>query len=287
MKQNLKIHGSKFQSYTLRITKDLIAILLVAFLASSLLLLVFKATNENPKFLWILGSFLCHQLQERSLFVSGLQLFVCSRCSGAYISISIMMVFASTLDIIASRIFRTFCLLIVLKSKYIFLLGFLTVLEWIIFYFIFPGCLESLGLRNISRFSTGFISGTAYGSFVILIVLLATRFFNKRIFFYLTRTFLVFLTSFIFISFASSCINCSELCISIYEIASVSIFTGYLAALLSVLLGIRLITKIYSVPKYGVIITFLLLSYIYLGGSTGLIFLLLVVGYMLSRKIQY
>lgn len=126
---------------------DYVSLILFTSLAIILTLSISLGFENLHTIFWQIGSNICHQLPERSFIISGRQIFLCSRCSGAFIG-----VYVGLLTIIFSR--KQF--INSLKLPFILIL----ILPMII-----DGVTQYLGVRESSifiRFVTGLLAGSAF-----------------------------------------------------------------------------------------------------------------------------
>jgi len=252
------------------------------------LILVFaliKPWSETESLFWIVGSFLCHQYPQRSFFLYHKQIFVCARCSGLYIGILIGSASLIISKRLTNKIFPQQFIVMQRRIRYLIIVGMLTVIEFVIFYWFLPGFLESFKIRNLSRLVTGIVSGFAYGCFAALIILASNRFLSwpsmlkiKMTFLFIILTyFLLSLEAIIDLGFGA-----------IYWVTSLTIMLGYLVELCLCLFGIVLIvrtnenTSSYRRKKY--VFVFLLLTSLIVGGTQGLMILAAIIGYIVSRE---
>lgn len=121
-------------------------ILLISFMIIFALLMNLGFEDLHKFFVYI-GSNICHQLPERSFIIDGRQIFLCSRCSGAFIG-----VYVGLLTIIFSK--KQF----INSVKPLFIFVLITPM-------IVDGVTQYLRIRessNLMRFATGLLTGSAF-----------------------------------------------------------------------------------------------------------------------------
>lgn len=111
---------------------------------SLIIIIPFSGNSLNLIFIKNLFSFVCHQIPERSFYINGNPMIICSRCFGIYTGITILFLLSLFLKSIYQYISK-------INLKFIFIFALPLLIDWILNFSL------SINFLNIVHFLTGII----------------------------------------------------------------------------------------------------------------------------------
>lgn len=111
---------------------------------SLIIIVPFSANSISLIYIKNLFSFVCHQIPERSFYINGNPMIICSRCFGIYTGITTLLLLSLFLKSIHQYILK-------INLKFILIFALPLLIDWI------TNFLLSINFSNIVHFLTGII----------------------------------------------------------------------------------------------------------------------------------